>query len=261
MVYTSKEHIISSLKKGVRLDGRKPLEFRPMTIETGFISTAEGSARVKVGDTEVLAGVKMNVGKPYPDTPDSGVLVVNAELLAISNPDFEQGPPSIESIEVARVIDRGIRESKTIDDKALCITPGELVWMVNVDLCPLNTDGNLIDVGALAAIAALKSTRYPKLENDKVTYGEPTDERLPVAGIPIPVTIVKIGDTLLVDPTDDEFKTADARLTVTTMEDGRLCALQKGGDAPLTLDEVSQMLDLATGKAQELREMILKAIK
>ncbi|HIH24127.1 TPA: exosome complex protein Rrp42 [Candidatus Woesearchaeota archaeon] len=261
MVYTSKEHIISSLKKGVRLDGRKPLEFRPITIETGFISTAEGSARVKVGDTEVLAGVKMAVGKPYSDTPDRGVLMVNAELLSISNPDFEQGPPSIESIEVARVIDRGVRESKTIDDHALCIRAGELVWMVNVDLCPLNTDGNMIDVGALAAIAALKSTRYPSMDGDKVVYGKPTDVRLPVGGIPIPVTIVKIGDTLLVDPSDDEFKTADARLTVTTMEDGRLCAMQKGGDAALSLEEVSQMLDLASEKAEELRELLKKAIR
>jgi exosome complex component RRP42 len=261
MSYTSKEHIIAALKKGVRLDGRKPEEFRKLSIETGFLSTAEGSARVRCGDTEMLAGVKMAVGKPYPDTPESGVLMVNAELLAISNPNFEQGPPSIESIEVARVIDRGIRESKTIDDKALCITPGELVWMVNCDLCPLNTDGNLIDVGALAAIAALKNTRLPKREGSTVTYGEPTEDRLPVNSVPIPVTIIKIGDVILVDPTADEFAVADARLTITTEEDGTICSLQKGGDMPLTLDEVGEMIDIATAKAKELRQMLIKAVK
>jgi exosome complex component RRP42 len=260
MAFTSKQHIIATIKKGVRLDGRRPDQFRKVTIETGFIATAEGSARVRCGDTEVIAGVKMAAGKPYPDTPDSGVLMVNAELLPISNPNFEQGPPSIESIEVARVIDRGVRESKTIDDHALCITPGELVWMVNVDLCPLNTDGNLIDVGALAAIAALKSTRMPKLEGSTVKYGDLTDKRLPVASTPIPITVIKVGDVVLVDPTADEFAIADARLTVTTLDDGTLCSLQKGGDAALSIEEVDAMITLATEKARELRAILEKAL-
>src|SRR4051812_34648595 len=130
MGYTSKEHIVNALKKGMRLDGRTPHQFRTITVETGLLATAEGSARVKCGDTELLAGVKMALGKPYSDTPDSGVLMVGAELLPLSNPLFEQGPPSTESIELARVIDRGIRESKTIDDHKLCVRPGELVWMV-----------------------------------------------------------------------------------------------------------------------------------
>jgi exosome complex component RRP42 len=260
MTYTSKEHIISSLKKGVRLDGRKPYEFRPVSIVTGTISTAEGSAVVRCGDTEVIAGVKMAIGKPYPDRPNSGTLSVNAELLPISNPAFESGPPSTVSIELARVIDRGVRESKTIDESALCVTPGEAVWMVNVDLCPLNTDGNLIDVGALAAIAALKNTRFPKYEGGQVDYKTKTDKQLPVGIIPIPVTIVKVGDVILVDPTADEFEVADARLTVTTEEDGTICSLQKGGEAPLSLDEVGQMIDLATAQAKELRAILVKAL-
>ena len=261
MAFTSKEHILASLKKGVRLDGRKPLEFRPITIKTNFISTAEGSALVKCGDTEILAGVKMAAGTPYADSPDQGVLSVNAELLSISNPLFEQGPPSIESIELARVIDRGVRESKTIDVHALCIKAGEKVWMVNVDLCPLNTDGNLVDVGGLAVIAALKSTRFPTYVDGKVDYQQKTTTRLPVGGIPIPITVVKIGDVLLIDPSDDEFQVADARLTVTTEEDGTICSLQKGGNSPLTLDEVSTMLDIASSKAKELRVILAKAIE
>jgi exosome complex component RRP42 len=261
MDFTNKQHIITTLKKGVRLDGRKPLDFRPITIECGLIATAEGSARVRCGDTEILAGIKMAVGTPYPDTPDRGVLSINGELLAISNPNFEQGPPSIESIELARVIDRGIRESKTIDDHALCISPKEFVWMVNVDLCPLNTDGNLIDVGALAAIAALKSTRIPKHEGKTVDYKTKTDERLPVnESLPIPVTIIKIGDLLLVDPTADEFAVADARLTVTTEADGTICSMQKGGEGSLTLDEVGQMITISTEKAKELRKLLLASI-
>ena len=112
-----KKHIIESLKKGVRHDRRKLDEFRKVEVEYGISKSAEGSARVKVGNTEVLAGVKLGIDKPYPDTPDEGCLMVGAELLPLSSPEFEAGPPGIESIEIARVVDRGIRESGTIDMK------------------------------------------------------------------------------------------------------------------------------------------------
>jgi exosome complex component RRP42 len=121
MNHEVKEHIRNALKKGIRIDGRKLDELRPISIETGFLSTAEGSAKIIFGDAEVLAGVKMAIEKPYPDTPEDGVLMVNSELLPLSNPEFESGPPSIESIETARVIDRGIRESKAFNTKSLCL--------------------------------------------------------------------------------------------------------------------------------------------
>ena len=49
---------------------------------------------------------------------------------------------------------------------------------------------------------------------------------------------MKFGENLLVDPTDDEFQVADARLTITTLEDGSICSLQKGGNASLTIEEI-----------------------
>ena len=250
-----KEHINNSLKENVRLDGRKKDEFRKIEIETGVIKTAEGSARVKCGNTEVIAGIKLSVGTPFPDTPDNGVLMVGAELLPLSNPEFESGPPSIESIEIARVIDRGIRESGAIDTKKLCIKKGEEVWMVMVDIIPINTDGNLLDVGGLAAIAALLDCKMPSYKDGKIDIKNMTKNSLPMTETPIPVTVVKIGDNFILDPIESEEHVLDARLTVTSMEDGRLCAMQKGGDAPLTSDDIKIMLDMAIKKAGELRKL------
>ena len=114
-----RKHIIGLLKAGTRLDGRKLNDYRkPIQIDYGVVMTANGSARVKIGDTEVIAGIKLEVGTPYPDNPDEGTIMANVELLPLSSPDFETGPPDIKSIELARaVIDRGIRESKAIDVK------------------------------------------------------------------------------------------------------------------------------------------------
>ena len=251
-----KQHIIQALAKGIRIDGRKTDDYRKIEIELYLIKTAEGSARVKFGDTEVIAGVKLALEKPYPDTPDQGNLMVGAELSPLSNPEFEIGPPAAMAIEIARVIDRGIRESKAIDTKKLCIKSGEKAWSVMVDICPINTDGNLIDIGAFAAMLALTTARFPAIdENGLVDYKHKTDTKLPLQHVPISTTVIKIGNTLLVDPTDLEEEALDARLTINIREDGRICALQKGGDAPLTSKELEEMLNLAEKKVSELRRV------
>ncbi|MBW2984396.1 exosome complex protein Rrp42 [Candidatus Woesearchaeota archaeon] len=249
-----KEHVIKLLKADTRLDGRKPLEFRkPVTVEYGVSKTAEGSAKVKIGGTEVIVGVKLEIMEPYPDTPDKGTIMVGAELLPLSNPEFESGPPGIQAIELARVVDRGIRESKALDFKKLCIKEGEKIWCVVIDICSINDEGNLLDASALAALAALKDARFPKFDGDKVDYAEKTDEKLPLSREPLPVTVIKIGDNFIVDPLTDEEKVIEARLTVASTKEGNLCAMQKGGDAPLTTDEISKMVDIAVDKAKELR--------
>ena len=254
-----KEHIRNALKKGTRLDGRKLTELREVQIQTGFLSTAEGSARVKFGDAEVIAGVKMAIEKPFDDTPEDGVLMVNAELLPLSNPEFESGPPSIEAIETARVIDRGIRESKSINTKELCVKKGEKVWTLAIDVVPLNYDGNLIVMGGLAAVAALLNARFPKVKEDgTLDYHEHTDKKVALKNIPIPVTVCKIADLFIVDPTAEEENEIDARLTITSLDDGKICALQKGGVGSLSVEDIKKMVDLAIDTAKMLRQKIVE---
>lgn len=248
-----KAHIKKALSKGIRVDGRKLDEYRQVEVETGVYKTAEGSARVKIGETEVLAGVKLAVEEPYPDRPDEGTIMVNSELIPMANPEFESGPPSIWSIELSRVVDRGIRESKALDFKKLCIEPGKKCWIVAIDVIPINDNGNLLDAAALAAIAAVKNTKYPTYKDGVVDYKKPTTKGLELEKTPIGVTVLKIGDNFVVDPTSEEEKLLDARLTVATLADGRICALQKGGDKPLTTEDIKRMTELGIKKSKELR--------
>lgn len=252
-----RNHIIGLLNADRRLDGRKLEEYRkPIEVEYGIAKTAEGSARAKIGETEVIVGVKMDVTEPYPDTPDEGTIIVGAELLPLSNPEFELGPPGIQAIELARVVDRGIRESKAINFKKLCLEPGKKAWTIIIDICTLNDTGNLFDVSSLAALAALKDARFPGFDGEKIDYKEKTDKRLPLEKMPVAVTVIKIGNKLIIDPDMEEEKVIDARLTVSSIEDGTLCALQKGGDEPLTADDIGKMLDIGIEKAQELRRYL-----
>lgn len=257
MVNESKRYIRALLQKGMREDNRKLDEYRNIEIEYGVSAkSAEGSARVKIGGTEVVAGVKMEVGKPFPDKPDEGTIIVNMELLPLSSPEFESGPPGVDSIELSRVVDRGIRESKTIDFKKLCIKPGEKVWLIFIDIYPINDEGNLFDAAALAAFAALKDAKFPVYDEktEKVKYDEKTEKHVPLENLPMACTVLKIDDKLIIDPSVEEEKAADSRLTAVFMEDGNICAMQKGGDKPLNPEDMVKMVELSLAKATEFRK-------
>jgi len=252
----NKETIAELAKDNKRLDNRSLTDFRqPIKIETDLSWTAEGSARVQIGSTVVMAGVKLSLEKPYNDTPDEGGIMVNAELTPLSSPEYEVGAPGIKAIEVSRVTDRGIREAKALDMKKLCIEPGEKAWFVTVDIVTINDDGNLFDASGLAVLAALKSARFPVVdpETGSIDYKHKTDVPLPLTKEPLPVTVYKINGRLLIDPTQEEEKAYDARLTVASDTKGTISALQKGGDAPLTIAEISSMVELALEKARFLR--------
>ncbi len=246
-----RNHIYELLRKGRRMDGREPLDLREISVETGVIDTAEGSARVRYGETEVIAGLKMAIGTPFPDTPNKGVLTTSMELIPMAHPDFESGPPGGDAIELARVVDRGIRESGMVDVEKLCITPGEEVWMCFIDIYSINYDGNLFDAAALAVVAALKSAIVPASNHDK---GE--DFPLPVTCVPITATMAKIENTLIVDPTFDEEMVSSARLTVTSDGNGDVRAMQKGKSGAFTVEEVNYIVDVAREKGDEIRKII-----
>jgi len=261
---TNKETIAQLAAQNKRLDGRALTEYRtPIDIELNISWTAEGSAKVQLGSTIVMAGVKLGLEKPYNDTADEGGIMVNAELLPLSNPEYEPGPPSIKAIELARVIDRGIREAKAVDLKKLCLIPGEKAWFVIVDIVTINDGGNLFDAAGLAALAALKSAFFPTVnpDNGSIDYKHKTANRLPLIKEPLPVTVYKINGKLLIDPTLEEEEAYDARLTVSSDDDGTISALQKGGPEPFTAEEISQIIDLAQEKANFLRKELNKFLK
>lgn len=251
-------------ENGKRIDSREPSDYRPLSIETGVITSAEGSARVRLGDTEVIAGMKMDVGEPFSDTPDEGVLMVSAEFVPLASEEFEPGPPGEDAIELSRVVDRAIRESKCIDFGKLCIRAGEKVWMMYVDIDVLNDGGNLIDACGIAAIAALLDATIPELDSEeKLIYGKKGTQKIPISGIPLSTTIAKINGRLFVDPNSAEWRSMDARITIGTADkDGKLvlCSMQKGHEGGITLEELEEAAELAERKGGEIRQLVRNSV-
>ena len=256
-----KKYLTDIIAKGQRMDNRGFWEGRPIEIIPNVIKKAEGSAMVKWGDTVVLAGVKAQLGAPFPDTPNDGVITVTLELSPISSPSFESGPPGPLAIEIARVVDRGIRESKVIpmNDPKLCVVPGKTVWILFVDVYILDDGGNLIDVSALAAMAALANTRLNKVsiddETEEVTLLEET-EPLPRNGCVTSLTYVKIDDEILYDPNLLEDRGKFARFSIAITDEGYICSMQKGETGIFLEEEIITIIEKASRRVKELIEIV-----
>jgi exosome complex component RRP42 len=245
------------LKAGKRMDGRGLLDYRDLEIKSNTLEKAEGSAEVKLGKTHVVIGVKAGLGRPFDDTPDAGVLMVNAEFTPVAHPTWEPGPPSAEAIELARIVDRGLRSAKILNMKDLALVSGEKVYIIFVDLYVLNWDGNLIDACGAGALAALRGTEilgYKVSKKNEVSATGKT-KKLKLRCEPIPVTITKIGNHFILDPSADEEQVADGRLTVTLDEKNNVTTLQKSGPTGFLVDEIKKCINIATEKAAEIRSL------
>jgi exosome complex component RRP42 len=257
-------NIVSRLKRkkiqevistGKRMDGRALLEYRELKIKKNPLEKAEGSAEVWLGKTHVIVGVKTDIGTPFEDSPDEGVLMVNSEFTPLAHPTWEPGPPNEDSIELARIVDRGIRSAEILDMKKFGLISGKKVYLIFIDLYVLNYDGNLIDACAAGALAALESAKIPVYkENEGIIEKTDKTKKLKLQRQPIAITIAKIGNEFILDPSEDEEEVLDARLTVTVDEKGNITTLQKSGISGLTVEEIENCINIAVENAPNLRK-------
>jgi len=252
MSHVRRDVMNDTLKEGKRFDGRKFDEFRPADVQKSVIGTAEGSAIAKVGETTALVAVKFDVVKPFPDRPKEGVMMTNAELLPTASPVFETGPPSENSIELARVVDRGLRSAEIVDVNSFYIEEDKVLGMF-VDIYALNHAGNLTDAASIAAAAALLDTKLPKIEESAIVRGESAGPLNPKA-LPVSTTMVKVGDAWLVDPTRDEERVEETSLTISTTKD-HVCSMQKRSGS-VTKDELMSNIEIAFKTGNDIRKIL-----
>jgi exosome complex component RRP42 len=256
-----KQQMFDSLTKGKRLDGRGFEELRPLEIEVNVIQKANGSARVRLGDSEVIAGIKVETGEPFEGLENKGALIVSAEVLPTASPYVEPGPPDEEVIELARVVDRGVRESEMVDLEKLVLVEGKVVYTIFVDCSVLNADGNLFDATSYATVAAILTAKIPVLEmQDGKVVDTGKSIPMPVTTVPVSITQVKIGDSVIVDPTAEEEGAMDARITITTSDEG-YCALQKGFTGSFSVEQIKKAAETARIKGEEVRAKIKEMTK
>jgi exosome complex component RRP42 len=253
-----RDYIISNLKKEERIEDRGLWEYRKFRIENNVIASAEGSADVSLGNTRIITGLKYEVGEPFPDLPDEGVCTVMAELLPIASPLFERGPPDEQSIELARVVDRGIRHADCVQTKKLCIKEGVSVYILFVDLYVINYQGNLIDAGSVSALTTLLSAQIPEgVWNEEKGEAEWTGKYFTgkniVNELPLAITYGKIEDIIFLDPSLPEELVSDGKISISVTEK-KITSIQKSGAATFSIDEIKMLAKKSLEIGKKLRK-------
>ncbi|XP_027530307.1 exosome complex component RRP43-like [Neopelma chrysocephalum] len=252
------------LKENCRPDGRELGEFRATTVNIGSITTADGSALVKLGNTTVICGVKAELAAPAADS-NKGYIVPNVELPSLCSERFRSGPPGEEAQAASQFIADVIDNSQMIVKEDLCIANGKLAWVLYCDIICLDYDGNLLD--ALALLAALKNVQLPsviiKEETGLSEVNLKQKTPLIIRKHPVATSFAVFDDTvLIVDPTaEEEEDLATGTVTIVTDEEGRLCSVHKPGGCPLTGAKLQDCITRAITRHKEVKKLIDKVIK
>ncbi|MCO5605280.1 hypothetical protein L7F22_059462 [Adiantum nelumboides] len=230
----------------------------------------DGTSEVQLGQTHIVCAVTCQLVQPYPDQPNEGSLVVYTEFSPMADPSFEVGRPGENAVELGRVIERGLRDSRAIDTESLCIVSGKAAWLLRVDIHVLDNGGNLIDAACFAALAALLSVRLPECGlagdhgQDVVIYPPEVREPVPliVHYLPISFTFGFFGEELVVmDPTYKEELLMRGRLTIILNVDGDICAIQKAGGIGVNSCDILHCLQNASTKIAEVTSSLRKAVE
>eukprot|EP00761_Pharyngomonas_kirbyi_P001491 gb/GECH01001495.1/.p1 GENE.gb/GECH01001495.1/~~gb/GECH01001495.1/.p1 ORF type:complete len:297 (+),score=58.88 gb/GECH01001495.1/:1-891(+) len=273
---SEEEYIIEGVTEDLRADGRGRLDFRGFNIELGIVPQANGSARVKLSTTDVLVGVKVEVGEPDPSFPNEGRLSVYVECSPSAAPEFEgKGGTEELNTQLAHSLHKMLNTPGAIDWQALSILSGKQCWILHVDALVLDSSGNVFDALAMATKGALANTWIPKItvfapeegsggQSEIDVSDDPEDvTRLDTVHVPVSVTLAKVGlQYYVVDPALDEELCMRARLTVSVNKDGGICAIHKGGHrSGLTTPELFEMLQSAKGMGIQLNKTLNEAIE
>ncbi|KAK9042585.1 hypothetical protein V6N11_017652 [Hibiscus sabdariffa] len=227
-----KNFIKTALLSDIRIDGRKPFDFQ------GYQPLRDGSAEVQLGQTRVMCVVTAKFVQPFRDRPNEGTLSIYTEFSPMADPSFEAGRAGESAVELGRIIDRGLRESRAVDTESLCIVAGKLAWAIRIDIHILDNGGNLVDAANIAALAALMTFRRPECslggEDGQEVIIHPPEIRDPVPLIvhhlPIAITFGFFDERVMViDPTHNEEAVMAGRMIATINANGDICAIQKAG--------------------------------
>ncbi|XP_045820658.1 exosome complex component RRP42-like [Trifolium pratense] len=253
------QHFIQGgIAQDLRCDGRKRLTYRPIHVETGVIPQANGSARIRIGATEVIASVKAELGKPSLSQPDKGKVFIYIDCSSTAEPAFEGRGGEELSAELSTALHCCLLGAKSgagagIDRTSL-VVEGKICWDLYIDGLVVSSDGNLLDALGAAIKAALSNTGIPSV---KVTAGAASDEQPEVdisdeeflqfdtSGVPVIITLTKVGREYIVDATPEEESQMSSAISISVNKKGHICGITKRGGAGLDPSVILDMVSVA----------------
>lgn len=265
-----KTFIIHGIKDDLRSDGRTCRSYRSMELECGVVSNTSGSARLKLSKTQILVGVKAEMGPPNAAFPNQGSIEFFVDFSANASPKFAGRGGSELATDISNMLSLVYKDDKKLDYRSLCVIPRQCCWTLYVDIVVLECGGNLFDAIALAVKAALYNTRIPKVtvqrdvdgvEDIEVSDNPHDYDKLDTQQLPLLVTVSKVGQGHIVDTTLEEEACSMACLVVAVSKEGAIDGMMKKGSASLALESIDNMLETANQIGKELNQSLGEFLK
>ncbi|XP_072169225.1 exosome complex component RRP42-like [Diadema setosum] len=265
-----KTFIIHGVKDNLRSDGRSCRSYRNMELECGVVSNTSGSARLILSDTQVLVGVKAEMGPPAESCPHQGSIEFFVDFSANASPKFEGRGGTELATEIANMLGMVYKDEKKLDYKSLCVIPRQCCWTLYVDIVVLECGGNLFDAIALAVKAALFNTRIPDVrvqrdmdgtEDIEVSDNPHDYHKLDTQQLPLLVTVSKVGQGHIVDATLQEEACSMACLVVAVTTEGAIDGVVKKGSGSLAVESIHDMLMTAKQIGTDLNQHLQQFLK
>jgi len=222
--------------EGIRHDGRRLDELRPVRMKVGVLNNADGSALVEFGRTRVLAAVygpKEPVQK-FALLPDKATLRVRYHMAPFSTEERKSPAPSRREIELTKVIREALEPVILVEEYPRTV--------IDIFIEVLQADGGTRTAGVTAASLAL------------------ADAGIPMRGLVGGVAIGKVEGYLVVDVDEVEDMYGEADMPVAAAPDlGLVTLLQLNG--VLSREEFSKALDMALTAIRTVVDLEKRALK
>ncbi|CAN1300259.1 Exosome complex exonuclease RRP42 [Linum perenne] len=261
------QHFIKGgIDHNIRCDGRKRDSYRPIFVETGVIPQANGSARIRMGATEVIASVKAELGRPSALHPDKGKVAIFVDCSPVAEPTFEGRGGEELSAELSVTLQGCLLGGTSgagagIDLKSLIVAEGKICWDLYIDGLVISSDGNLLDSLGAAIKASLANTAIPRVNVSAGAAGDEQPEvdisdeeflQFDTSAVPVIITLTKIGRHYIVDATSEEESQMSSAVSISINRKGHICGLTKRGGAGLDPSVISDMVSVAQHLSEQL---------
>lgn len=238
-----------------RTDGRAHDELRPVQITPGFLSYAEGSVLIEMGNTRVVCSASLEDRvPPFLRNTGQGWLTAEYAMLPRSTQtrtsrEIGRGGPSGRTHEIQRLIGRSLRavaDMKVLSERTLTI-----------DCDVLQADGGTRTAAITGAYVAFALASNQLLKAGKISRPLTTQQ---VAAVSVGI----VGNTPLLDLKYDEDSRAEVDMNVVCTSDGRFIELQGTAERePFSRAQMDELLALATRGIERLiglQQSVLAAV-
>lgn len=129
-----KVFILNGIQENIRCDGRRRSDYRPMEVETDVVQNSNGSARLRLANSDVLASIKAEIDVPHTSRPNEGKIEFFVDCSANATPEFEGRGGEELALEISNTLSKAYTSPNVFDLKTLCILSKKHCWKLYIDI-------------------------------------------------------------------------------------------------------------------------------